>query len=568
MKRRTLILGVAGVSGCAGLPTSGPIRSQPRRSQAVGPGEVAIDPNPPAAGAPPELIVQGFLLAMATYQPGYQAARQYLTEAARSAWYPERGVTVYADGSAPRAVGDRLVLDAPMVGIVDPRGAYTPGTTASRYHHEFEFEQEQGEWRIASPPAGLLMSRYLFSTSFSPADVFFMDAGKTALVPDPRYLPRGNRVADAAVRALLAGPSDWLAPGVVSVLPAKASLAGGVAGQGTLTIPLESLPAPLTRAEQSMLAAQFAATLKQFPDVTAFKITVGGERLPVPESTPDGSIPLSAADPLDPVVRLTTQLFGIAGGKLVRIGDGPGAGARAVSGDFGTKARETSSFAVSSDGVEAAIVTGDTLVRGPVEGQGSKVVITGRDLLRPQFTNGGALWAMTASGAATRIIGDTVEQVPTPGLAGLRIVSFRIASDGIRIAVVAEDKGKRVLGLVRVEREPMLRLSGWRPLPVHRDGTPVGDLLDVGWTSPTSLVVLVASGQTEQGVFELDVDAVQIRETGRAERWGATMLAASPRAGTATRTVVLAQDQIAWQYVDAFRWARLAEGISAVNYPG
>ncbi len=568
MRRRTVLLGgLAGLAGCANLPMSGPVRTQARRSQAVGSGEVAIDPNPPAAGASPELIVQGFLLAMATYQPGYQAARQYLTEAARATWRPDQGMSVYADGNVPRAIGDEVTLEAPLVATLDPRGAYS-AAIGSTLRHDFRLIKDRGEWRIGNPPDGLLMSRYLFTTSHSAAEVYFFDPTMSTLVPDVRYFPRGNRVADAAIRALLAGPSEWLHPAVSSAIPDGVTLAEDVVGQGTVMISLKGAQQDLATATRSRIAAQLAATLLLVPDIKGFRATVDGVPFSVQEAAADGTVPVSVASRFDPVSRLTTQLFGISGGRLVRVGDGPGAGARPVSGDLGVNAHDLASLAVSNDGVEAAVVLGDTLVRSPVEGSGgTRTVLTAKGLLRPQITVSGALWTMTAAGEVYRVVNDVPELVPAPALSGLRVVAFRMAPDGQRMAVIVDDKGKRSLGLARVEKGAAARLSAWRRVPLLRDGTPVATLLDVGWSSPSTLVVLAAGGSSEQGVFELDIDAVQVRETGRAERWGATMLAASARSGPSARSIVLSDDGVAWQFVDVFRWARRAEGITSVAYP-
>ncbi len=570
MRRRTVVLGaLAGLWGCATLPTTGPVRTQARRSQAVGSGEVAIDPNPPATGATPDLIVQGFLLAMATYQPGYQAARQYLTEAARATWQPERGMLVYADGNAPRSVGDEVTLEAPLVASLDPRGAYSPVIGAAPLRHDFKLTKDKGEWRIGNPPEGLLMSRYLFTTSHSAADVYFFDPTLTTLVPDARYFPRGNRVADAAVRALLAGPSDWLRPAVISAIPEGVTLIGDVVGQGTVTIALAGATETLSPSTRSLVAAQVAATLGLVPDIKGFRATLDGSPFVVQESSADGTVPVSVANRFDPVARLTTQLFGVASGRLVRIGDGPGAVARPVAGDFGAKPHDYTTFAITNDGVDAVMVSGDTLVRGAVEAPGtSRTVLTAKGLLRPQVSVTGATWAMTAAGAVYKIINDTPELVPAPALAGRKVIAFRLAPDGQRMALVVDENGRRGLGLVRIEKGPVARLAGWRTVPLSRDGTPVAGLLDVGWSSSSTLVVLAASGTAEQGVFELDVDAVQVRETGRFERWGATMVAASARSGPSTRPAVVSGDGVAWQYVDVFRWARLAEGVSAIAYPG
>ena len=56
------------LAGCVTVPTSGPVEHHAPAEQQANPG-VDIAPVPPAQGASPGLIVEGFLHAMATYQP-------------------------------------------------------------------------------------------------------------------------------------------------------------------------------------------------------------------------------------------------------------------------------------------------------------------------------------------------------------------------------------------------------------------------------------------------------------------------------------------------------------------
>ena len=81
------------LAGCVTVPTSGPVERHVPAQQQANPG-VDIAPVPPAQGAPPGLIVEGFLHAMATYQPGYSVARQFLTRAASITWDTNAGVRV------------------------------------------------------------------------------------------------------------------------------------------------------------------------------------------------------------------------------------------------------------------------------------------------------------------------------------------------------------------------------------------------------------------------------------------------------------------------------------------
>ena len=68
------------LAGCASVPTSGPVAHHTPQAASVD-GGVRVDPLPPSEGASQLLIVEGFLHAMSTYQPGYAVARQYLTDA-------------------------------------------------------------------------------------------------------------------------------------------------------------------------------------------------------------------------------------------------------------------------------------------------------------------------------------------------------------------------------------------------------------------------------------------------------------------------------------------------------
>jgi len=166
---------LAPVAGCATLPISGPVVSEPRRSQAADPEGAAINADPPPAGASPSLIIDGFLHAMATYQPGYPAARQYLTKAAKTSWEPASGALVYADGTAPKVTADRVTMEVPLVGSLGSDGAFVAPSDRV-WTHDFGLVKEDGEWRISNPSPGLLISRYLFSSGFVRHDVFFLDS--------------------------------------------------------------------------------------------------------------------------------------------------------------------------------------------------------------------------------------------------------------------------------------------------------------------------------------------------------------------------------------------------------
>lgn len=561
-RRTTLALALlAPVAGCATLPISGPVVSEPRRSQAADPEGAAINADPPPAGASPSLIIDGFLHAMATYQPGYPAARQYLTKAAKTSWEPASGALVYADGTAPKVTADRVTMEVPLVGSLGSDGAFVAPSDRV-WTHDFGIVKEDGEWRISNPSPGLLISRYLFSSGFVRHDVFFLDSSRTTLVPDSRWVARGNRSPDTVVRLLVAGPSDWLAPSVVTAMPLAAGILGKVTGTTEVTIPFTEVPS--SAAERSLMCAQIAALLRQLPDVKGFRLTGQGAAVEIPEQYADGSIPLSMADRYDPVVALTSQLFAMSDGHLVRAPETVGAPARVVNGDFGTKSWNATAIAVGTDGVEAALVVGTELFRGTVDGPGTKSVLSREGMLRPQFARDGALWTITTGGDVWRIEGEKAMEVRAPGLAGRTVLAFRISPDGQRIAAVTSTNGIREVGLLRIERRTDLAVNGWRPVPLLLDTTPVVGPVDVGWSSTTSITVL-AGVERPADVVEVDIDGVVLHDDGRSDTWSASSLVVSARG---SRKAVGDSEGSVWLYQDSFQWRRLSGKLTAPAYPG
>ena len=76
------VLVIVLAAGCAEIPTSGPVVEGEAVPEQL-PVSVGFVPNPPVAGASETDIVQGFLEAMASYEAGYQTAKEFLTPDAR-----------------------------------------------------------------------------------------------------------------------------------------------------------------------------------------------------------------------------------------------------------------------------------------------------------------------------------------------------------------------------------------------------------------------------------------------------------------------------------------------------
>ena len=189
---RVLVLALVGaalLSGCAQIPTGGPVRS----GRGVGYNEqdsyVRALPAPPRPGAPPAEIVKGFLEASASFEDGYAVARQFLTPSASQGWDPGAGITVYAaDSFMARTLqrNDQVTFDAHSVASINGQGVYDPAPPQATVHATFTLARVGGQWRISNLPDGVYLTDIDVSLgAYLSVDVYFLDPTGQVLGPGP-----------------------------------------------------------------------------------------------------------------------------------------------------------------------------------------------------------------------------------------------------------------------------------------------------------------------------------------------------------------------------------------------
>ena len=162
-----------------------------------------------------------------------------------------------------------------------------------------------GVWRIVEPAPGLLLTSSALMTTFSPSPLYFGERairpaeGTTRgrreptagawLVPDVRWSPmtalERTATASMAVRALLDGPSRWLADAVTTGVSPAWNSPRSPACSSTRCRPDRPHPGPGRR---GLLQAQLLATLQALPvepgstPVGAVELTVKQVRLDIP----------------------------------------------------------------------------------------------------------------------------------------------------------------------------------------------------------------------------------------------------------------------------------------------
>lgn len=564
MHRRQLLvaLGLAGLTaGCAGVPTSGPVARVSADPGRINPG-VEIAPAPPDRNASPGEVVEGFLHAMASWQPDYGVARTYLTERANETWNPSAGVRIYAEGNPVSSTDTGARLVAPIVGTLDAAGSYHQST--GQLEHDFGLVQVADQWRIDSPPEGLIVSEYLFSSAFTRVVVYHWAPGREWLVPDPRFFPRGAYALEGAVRAVTADPPSWLAPGLDHQLLLVGFASAHIDSTGVVQVRLERLGPDLDDVARRQLVARLVWTLRPFENATGVEVA-WTDGIPWQVDTYTRAVPLDAFPAADPQDRQTSrQLFAVVGGRVVRAMEGAG-GLESIPAAPGLEG--VSFAAVRPDALQVAAVTGDrtALVTAPMSEPGSQPVASAIGLRRPHYARQGELWVSDDRGAISAVLADgTWVTASVTGLGDGRVSVLRLAPDGVRVALVIEQPGGTSSVAVGVVSRigTQLAIEGVRQLSVS-DSIAARAVRDVGWRTADTLMVLTTDGHSSI-VMSLAQDGSMIAPVGPSGEDNLVEMAVAPGVVPFVRR---ANGEVL-RYNADFRWSTLPATVSSLFYPG
>lgn len=502
MIRRTLLVVVALllVGACGGIPTSGPV-SRVQDDGGLGESTVQYAPALPKAGATPQQIVLGFVDAMLAFPVSTGTASAFLTPAAAKSWRPLEGVRVYSRPEVSAAVPDRSVdaptdeagnrvvvrLTADQVAKLDQQGRYTRLTGDSELSYVLQLVE--GEWRIATPQDGMLVSSKYFSDHFRPFDIYMFDRPGRRLLPVPVHLAVGDQLATSLVSSLALGPPKDLGDLTRTYVPAQDALRPSVpvSVAGVADVEFDTELRTATEAVQDRLSAQIIWTLRQVPGIRGARLTGGAtvvsrNGLPV---QPIGSWGAFGPSPAG------THAYAIAGDKVVQIDDGD---VVPLSGEWGKDAGGAERVAISDSGV-AAVLKGRSEVRVTNRAGNAARTFTGDQLLTPRWDRDGVLWLVDRLGGDTRVrlVRDKTFVIPAIGaLADLDVNTFTLSPGGSRYAVTT-DSGVYVGLIERNEKNQIVRLAA--PTRVATDYAKPSSAV---WATDTRLVFLAGSDVSRQ----------------------------------------------------------------------
>jgi hypothetical protein len=525
------------------MPDHGDVR-EVKASQRVD-SQVRVYSVPPRAGARPEEIVDGFLEAMTSDDPGFDTARKYLTRNASKEWNPGAVTTVLAVAPSREDTPSKnnggtpaYSLGGHQVAFLDAQSAFR--AESKRYNQDLHLvrernpdnKQDPGEWRIDAPPAGLVLGESDFQRIFRPVNKYYFgpesatdEPGQRWLVADPVYVrkrtdpqTRLDPVAQA-VKALMDGPSHWLKDVVRSSFPSRATLKDGVktltfGDHNSLTVPLNANATNVTQKRCQDMAAQLLFTLRdltaasridqveiQNADLSSLCVLSGDQAGGyVPESTvrtPDYQYFLDRKQHL---VRMRSN--------AEREEEQP------VPGALGGSQQRLKSAAVSRDENYAAGVSADgrdLYVAQLATGSRSEKLYSssskGKDALStPSWDGRGDLWVADRDPANRQVMRwvdgrGKPQEVTVEGLADGYVDSLRVAADGVRIAlIVVDEKGRRTLKVGRVERRGTAENPGIAIAGLRAAAPQMAEVTAMSWAGHSRLVVV---GREAGGVQQM-----------------------------------------------------------------
>ncbi len=519
-----LIVICLSLAACSGVPTSGPIEQGPVVSVAGQDQFIRVIARPPVQGMSPEDLVRGFQEASASADGAYIVAREYLTGKAASIWNPGAGVSVYDNGGLAFATkGDEVQVQGSLLGSIDSTGQYTVANPGTKLDDTYSVTKVNGEWRISSLPPGLVLGPGDIDRGFRAMDLYYFTRDFGTLVPAPITIPvSGAGMATQLVRALLAGPTSWIAPSVRTGFPEGTRLALDSVPivDGVAQVALSSEVLAADDATRKALSAQLAWTLRQVPSVGSFRITVGGQPVAVPGQGPVQSVSTWNNYNPDPAVKgaIAVSERGLvsvtAQDKLSVIGQTKPA---IVSPAIDVGSTQVAGLSLDRRSLWTAKLGGN---------QTATKKYSGAELSRPSWDSTGGLWFVDRGKGLLLIRAGVVSAVSViglpPGVRDADLLSVAIARDGTRAGLLIR-RGTRVEPMVaRIERSgDVVRVAD--PIRVESVLT---DAIDLSWSDSGTLAVLGATGAASLQVAYIAVGTARVGSVSVPD--GAVTIATAP----------------------------------------
>jgi hypothetical protein len=425
MKQKFLaVLLLASLTGCATLPVSGPVRIGPDLEPPSDSTSFYYSPATPVDGASETEILAGFLAAGTAPQNDYAIAREYLSESIRATWNPNQELLIQRSTPQVTLTDSGIAfVEVEVTARVDANGRYETLPAGSTRTLEYTFSEQAGQIRISSAPDVTIVIRPVFDVVFRSYSVYFLDHAKSALVPELRWFPANPATGTKLVNALLAGPSDWLKPAVVSAIPAGTvlSLDAVTVQEEVALVDLSARALVASLSDRSLMKAQLVATLSQLPTITEVAISIERSAQDIPDSE--------------------LEVNPGASGTMVALGED---GLKAVSGAAADEipaglsffsSRDVTNLALSASASKIAVSTSTGVIETALDNPGAavKLLDARTNLTAVHYDRLGKLWLVSGSQVSV-----DANPLIASWLSGQSITAFALSPEGSRAALIVD----------------------------------------------------------------------------------------------------------------------------------
>ena len=485
MRALIAIFLVATLTGCTSLPVSGPVRIGPDLASPTDENSFYYSPASPVDGATATEILSGFISAGTAPQNDYAIAREFLDESIPTTWNPNQELLIQR--TAPKITftdAKTALVEVEVAARIDANGRYETLPAGSTRVLEYGFTDTSGQVRINSAPDVTMVIRPVFDVVFKSYSIFFLDKSKKTLVPELRWFPSNPATGTKLVNALLAGPSSWLEPAVISAIPTGTVLSTDAVTvqQETALVDLSARALVAGLSDRSLMKAQLVATLSQLPTITEVSISIERSAQEIPDSQ------------VEPIAASSGTLLALGESGLEALsGAAPDSFAKGLS--F-FSSRTASKLAASKTGNKLAAATQSGVFETGLAAPGSsvKVIDPRSSLAGLEYDLLEYLWLATKSQVA-------VDSMPleVSWLAGQSIVDFSLSPEGSRVALVVSNGGGNqvlVAAVIRNENGFPIQLSA--PITI---ATEIDSPVRLSWFD--SVTVAIANSEADTASIAL-----------------------------------------------------------------
>lgn len=515
MRRARTLTAVLAITGLLTACTTLPTNTEPQALRSFEPQVAEETDLGPEPGQEPDLLLRDFYTASARPVQDFQAARSYLSPAAAERWNASESILVVNRIdliTQPGSTSEQRSFNVrgAVVGRLATGGAYEPEHGV--YEATIEMVRENGQWRISSLPAGVVLERTELRNQFQPQRIFFAAPAGEVLISDRRWIYADQKALDTAlITLMMEGPSPLLAPAVNNILPPEATFAGVVDGAYQFTGFSD-----VSSESRRLFAAQLVWTLAVADVPEPYTVLVDG----VPLSPDYEQLSTDDFAEFNPLVNTTATapLYALTDGVVSRVASNQ---VTPVEGALGSL-ENIESVDLTADGAVAAVQKqgagpdSSVLLAGTLD-SGLREALRADTISRPAFevdprnqwvvVDGRTVQRVVYSGPSGEFSQTEVDTTALDGMAG-DISVLRLSRSGARVAMIID--GRVHVGVVHRVGPADKHIVNVRELAPQLGGT----ALSLDWQPDGSLIVGTSTPEAPIWRIEQDGSAVSSLPSG------------------------------------------------------